>query len=263
MYESIVRGVETAAEKHGYNVMVASQIEGRSADAIARLLQEGRVDGLLVASGLLDDAFIRQIATGPGPVITVNRRVQGVLSSVVVDDERASATAVEFLGRLGHRRLGGIFGPARIDTSIRRRKGFVMAAKQARLEVTCADCESWSAGDGYRGTLEILKRSPGVTAIYASTFLMGVGALRAAVEEGRTVPGDISVLSLHDNHMADYLSPPLTTIRLPTEQMGAAAVEMLIERRDGKPPEALVIEGEGELIVRKSTSPARLRRNNA
>lgn len=263
MYEWIVRGVETAAEKHGYIVMIGSQIEGRSADSIARLLQEGRADGLLVASGLLEDEFIRHIATGPGPVITVNRRVQGVLSSVTVDDEKASSTAVEFVRRLGHRRIGGIFGPTHIDTSIRRRKGFVTAAKQARLWVTCSDREGWSAEDGYRGTLEILERSPDVTAIYASTILMGVGALRAAAEVGRSVPEELSVLALHDNPIVDYLNPPLTTVRLPIEQMGAAAVEMVIERRNGSPPKAVVIEGEGELIVRKSTGPARSRRSDA
>lgn len=255
MYESIARGVDTAAEKHGYNVVIGSQIEGRSLESISRLFQEGRVDGLLVASGMVDDEFIRQIARGPDPVITVNRRVEGVLSSVVVDDERASATAVAFLGRLGHRRLGGIFGPVRIDTAIRRRKGFVTAATRAGLRATCADRDSWSAEDGYRGALEILEKTPEVTAIYASTLLMGVGALRAAAEAGRNVPGDLSVLALHDALLAGFLNPPLSTIRLATERIGSAAVEMLIERRNGKPPEALVIEGAGEVIVRQSTGP--------
>lgn len=254
MYESITRGVESAAERHGYNVVIGSQIEGRSTVAFTRLLQEGRVDGLLVASGSLEDQFIRKIAEdGPGPVITVNRRVQGVLSSVVVDDERASATAAKFLEGLGHKRIGGIFGPARIDTAIRRRRGFVTAANKARLRVTCADWDSWSAQDGYLGTLQILESAPDVTAIYASTLLMGIGALRAAAEVGRNVPTDLSVLCLHDSHIAEFLNPPLTAIRLPTERLGAAAVEMLIERLNGESPRAVVIGGAGEIIQRGST----------
>lgn len=259
MYESIVRGVETAAESYGYNVVLGSQVEGRSAEAFARLLQEGRVDGLLVASGSLQDDFIREIMEhGPGPVITVNRRVRGVEGSVVVDDEGASAKAVRYLQGLGHTVVGGVFGPAAIDTSVRRRKGFARAVKQGHLRAVYADRSSWSALDGYLGTGEILRTDSEVTAIYASTLLMGIGALRAAAEAGRRVPSDLSVMCLHESNVAEFLNPPLTTVLLPTELLGAAAIELLIECRDGKRPRSIMIDGDGEVIERRSTGPARV-----
>lgn len=256
MYESIVRGVAVTAEERGYGVVLGSQIEGKSAMTFAGLLQEGRVDGLLIASGTLHNDFIREIAEhGPGPVISVNRRVKGVGSSVIVNDERASRRAVEYLYGLGHQVIGGIFGPREIDTSVRRRKGFSWAITHAKLRSVVIDRPGWSAQDGYIGTLKILREHPGVTAIYASTLLMGIGALRAAADEHRSVPGSLSVICLHDSYLAEFLVPSLSTVRLPTEELGIAAVDLLIERSAGGPDRAIIIEGDGEIIERGSTGP--------
>ena len=257
MYEPIVRGVAMAADERGYGIVLGSQIEGRSAKTFAGLLQEGRVDGLLVASGTLHDDFIREIVEhGPGPVIPVNRRVEGVLSSVVVDDEGASRKAVEYLHGLGHQVIGGIFGPSEIDTAVRRKNGFAGAIGRAGLRSVAIDRPGWSAEDGYLGARQILSEHPAVTAIYASTLLMGIGALRASAEEGRPMPSSLSVICLHDSHLAEYLVPPLSAVRLPTEELGMAAVDLLIERFEGGPERAILIEGDGEIVERASTGPA-------
>lgn len=257
MYEPIARGVERAAEMEGYGVVIGSQIEGRSAKTFANLLQEGRVDGLLVASSTLNDDFILEIVEhGPGPVILVNRRVEGIAGSVVVDDESASRLAVDFLVGLNHRVIGGIFGPAEIDTSVRRKRGFTRAATRAKVKAISIDRPGWSAEDGYQGTRDLLRRTPETTAIYASTLLMGVGALRAAAECGIAVPGRLSIICLHDSYLAEYLVPPLTAVRLPTEELGATAVKLLIERIAGGPDRAIMIDGNGEIIERSSTGPA-------
>ncbi len=257
MYEPLVRGVERAADEHGYGIVLGSQVEGRSATTFAGLLQEGRVDGLLIASSTLHDDFIRAIVEhGPGPVVPVNRRVEGVASSVVVDDEAASSTAVEYLRSLGHLAIGGIFGPPQIDTSVRRKSGYSAAVARYGLAGAVVERPGWSAEDGYEGTLRLLADHPRTTAVYASTFLMGIGALRAAAESGRPVPQSLSVICLHDSPLAGFLVPPLTAVRLPTQELGAAAVELFVELAAGGPERAVMIEGEGEIVERASTGPA-------
>ena len=257
MYEPIVRGVEMEADERGYGIVVGSQIEGKSPRVFANLLQEGRVDGLLVASGTLHDDFIREIVEhGPGPVVMVNRRVEGVKSSVVVDDEGASRTAVDYLESLGHRVVGGIFGPSEIDTAVRRKAGFAKAVAAHGLQSVEVDRPGWRPEDGFTGARRILKEAPEVTAIYASTLLMGIGALRAAAENRRPVPSSLSVVCLHDSPIAEYLVPPLTTVRLPTEQLGRKAVQLLIERLEGGRERAIMIDGDGEIVERASSGPA-------
>jgi LacI family transcriptional regulator len=256
MYEPIVRGVEIEADERGYGIVLGSQIAGRSPKTFAALLQEGRVDGLLVASSTLHDDFIREIVErGPGPVVLVNRRVDGIKSSVVVDDEGASRTAVNYLNGLGHKIVAGIFGPAEIDTSVRRKKGFAEAVHVAGLGSVEVDRTGWTAEHGYLATHQILSENPQVTAVYASTLLMGIGALRAAAEAGRAVPSSLSVVCLHDSHLAEYLVPPLTTVRLPTERLGREAVKLLIDRSDGGPGRAIMVEGAGEIQERASAGP--------
>ena len=259
MYEGIVRGVAVTAEKRGYGVVLGSQIESTSAMTFAGLLQEGRVDGLLIASGTLRDDFIREIAEhGPGPVISVNRRIEGVGNSVIVDDEGASRKAFEYLHGLGHQVVAGIFGPSEVETSVRRRKGFVSGAESFKLSPIVVDCSGVSVQDGYTGTREILRKHPTVTAIFTSTLLMGMGALRAAGEEQRPVPASLSVICLHDSFLADFFFPSLSSIRMPIEELGIAAVELLIDLCAGGPNREIMIAGDGEIIERESTGPAPL-----
>jgi LacI family transcriptional regulator len=256
MYEPIARGAMLAADNRGYGIVLGSHTVGASAKTFAALLLEGRVDGLLVASGTLHDAFIREIVErGRGPVIPVNRRVEGVLSSVIVDDEGASRRAVNYLHGLGHQTIGGIFGPPEIDTAVRRKKGFVGAARRLGLKSCTINRPGWSAEDGFGAARQMLRKHPSVTAIYASTLLMGQGVLRAASEEARPVPSSLSVVCLHESTFAEYLVPPLSTVKLPLEALGMAAVDLLIERTQGGPERAVLIEGDGEIVERASTGP--------
>jgi LacI family transcriptional regulator len=256
MYVSIVQGVQARAEELGYGIVLGSAIGGQTSKTFAELLQHGRVDGLLIASGMPNDDLIRDTAKSAlGPVVLVNRRVRGVASSVVVDDEAGSLLATEHLLEMGHRALVGIFGPPEVDTSRRRRKGFTSAAEAAGCPAVTISTPNWSEADGYAGALEALDEHPETTAIYASTLLMGIGVLHAAQDRGLVVPRDLSVISLHDSEVAQYLNPSLTTVAMPTEELGATAVDVLVGRIEGRRPRHVKVAGTGELIRRESVAP--------
>ena len=169
MYEPIARGVEIEADERGYCIVLGSQIPGRSPKTFAALLQEGRVEGLLVASSTLhDDLHKGDRRAGPGPVVLVNRRVDGITSGVAVDDEGASRKAVNYLNGLGHQNRRTAFsGRRKSDTSVRRKKGFSNAVRGAGLSSVEVDRPGWTAEHGYLATHQILTDNPQVTAIYA------------------------------------------------------------------------------------------------
>jgi LacI family transcriptional regulator len=255
MYGSVLAGVAREAEATGYGLIVASRAEGEPEESFSRLLQTGPVDGLLVASGLFGDDFLRKIThVGGGPVVLVNRRVRGVHASVTVDDAAGSALAVGHLVEHGHRDIIGLFGPDEIDTSLRRRTGYEQGMRDGGSEPRSIGLESWSMHSGYEAALEILQSGQRPTALFASTVAMGIGILRATRELGIDVPTDLSVIALHDIELADYLAPPLTVVKMPTEDMGARAVRLLVSLIGGGEPANQVVRGPMSVVERATVS---------
>ena len=253
MYADVIAGAEERAHELGYGIVFRTHVEGAREEIFTRLLQQGRVDGLIVASGLLRDAFIRRIASGDfGPVVLVNRRVNQVRASVVVDDAAGAALAVRHLLDNGHVDVVGLFGPPAIDTSRRRRAGYSRALRSAGLETVAVDMPGWDFRNGYDGILRILDAHPNTTAVFVSTMVMAVGAIRGLRERGLSVPDDVSLVALHDSDLAEFLNPPLTTVSLPIHEMGSAAVDLLVELIDGGVPRSIVVDGAPVLIERRS-----------
>lgn len=255
LYSEVVKGVEERATELGYGVVFGTHEEGSPEDTFSRLLMQGRVDGLLVASGVLEDKFLRDLSKRSNDrMVMVNRRVDGLKPSVIVDDEAGAVLATEHLLALGHSRVAGIFGPSKIDTSRRRRKGFDAAMESAGAYALAVEQKYWGAKAGLRAARELFENSSDVTAIFASTFLMGVGVLRAAREHGISVPDQVSVVALHDVDLADYLAPPLTTVKLPFSKMGRIAVESLVALVEGNVVSDVIVEDKPVMVVRESTT---------
>lgn len=257
MYAHIIRGAQARAVEAKYGIVLGSQVEAQTEKTFARLLIQGRVDGLLVASATLDDDFIRSLVNDDaGPVVLVNRHVTGIDSSVVVDDAAGSQLATKHLLALGHQNIVALVGPADIDTSIRRQQGFEDAMDSAGTGASrVIAAGGWDAAAGYRATSWLLDDPSGVTAVFASTMMLGVGALRATHERGVDVPAELSIICMHDDEMLDYTHPPLTTVRMPLEQLGVAAVDELLSRIDGSAGENVLVPGSGELVERGSVAP--------
>ena len=258
VYSGIARAAELRARERGYGLIFGTHVEGEEEATFARMLQQARVDGLLAASGVLGDSFLRRFASaGNGPVVMLNRRVRGVRPSVVVDDAAGTALATEHLAALGHVEIAGIFGKSLIDTTRRRRAGFLAAAKRTGVRPVMIEADGLDPTAGRKAADEVFSRHKSVTAIFASTFAIGMGTLRAARAAGVRVPEDISLVALHDSELADYLSPPLATIRLPVDEMAHQAVDLVIELIDGAQPRSIVVKTAPVLRPRESIARPR------
>lgn len=256
VYSPIVIGAQRRAAEAGFVILLGSGRDAASAEAsFARLLSEGRVDGLLIASATIEDQLIRDLVSGPAPIVIVNRRVDGVIGSVIVDDEAGSRTATEHLIGLGHSRIAHVAGPADIDTTMRRRAGYEAAMLRGGFQLRVVSGDGWDAVAGYRAAERLFKENGGVTAVFAANVMVAIGVVRAAREADRIVPRDLSVIALHDFGLAAFIEPPLTTVAMPLEELGSAAVDVLLDRLAGAPAGDLVIQTPPRLILRSSTGP--------
>jgi LacI family transcriptional regulator, galactose operon repressor len=252
-YAEISRGAEAESAEHGYILLVVS---GSLFDRLRVL--DGRVDGLLYAIATSEPLERVRVPDAP-PSVLVNRHEPGLGPSVVVDDESAAALATAHLADLGHVRIGHIAGPPDVDTSRRRATGFSGELTRRGIALA-ADWIVPSAFDeraGHAAATQLLTRRPRPTAIMVANTRAAIGAIAAASSLGISIPQDVSIVGFDDIPVAEFLVPPLTTLRRPLAPMGARAVQLLLELIEGRSVTSEMLEGPGELVVRGSTAPPR------
>lgn len=255
VYAQVIKGAQARAAQRGYVVVVGNSDDTEDGEAsYTRLLSQGRIDALLVASGTIDDRTVRKLAATDAPLVTVNRRIRGVPASVILDDVGAGRIAARHLIELGHTQLGMIIGRDGVDTSERRKRGFQAATKHLGRVVYSEPADTTAAA-GAEAAVSVLTQHPEITGIVVYSLRAAVGARFAIQEMGLRVPQDVSLVAIHDDPLAEYLSPPLTTVRMPMRELGTAAVDMAFERLAGKPPRAETLRTEPQLLVRGSTAP--------
>lgn len=264
-FTEVTHGIQAAAADAGKLVVVVEAEALMSADETAaeeaywRLVTDGRVDGLIVAFATVDDHIVTQLHERGTPLVLVNRRTAGIHGSVVVDDERGSDLAVRHLTALGHTRIGYVGIDADTDTARRRQHGYREAMSSAGLVVH----EAWltvgtptiAGGRSATRTLlgHALDQRP--TGLFVASLLGAIGVLAELRAADVGVPSDTSVIAFNDHELAEYLDPPLTTVRMPNFRMGQEAVRLLLEAIDGEDGRDVMIDDRPQVIARRSTGP--------
>ncbi|MDE6280713.1 MAG: LacI family transcriptional regulator [Oscillospiraceae bacterium] len=176
------------------------------------------------------------------------------LSSVTTDDREASRQAVRFLAEKGHRRIGILGGNwSCFQIGYSRYLGCQQACQELELpfdgESQCEPCR-YSLEDGYTAARVLLERCPDLTAVFAVSDVIALGAIRALHDLGKRVPEDISVMGYDGVAIGQYSLPRLATVRQDTQQLAERGVEALlrsIQRRSPPVHEMIpfqLIEGE-------------------
>lgn len=165
------------------------------------------------------------------------------------DNVGGAYTAVNELHQLGRRRIAAIHGPALNPCAIDRRTGYLRAVRRLGLTDMSADGDFHRKG-GYHAARQLLEQHPNIDAMFIACDLMAAGAVQAITASGRGVPDDVSIIGFDDSIAAVCTNPPLTTMRLPVEDMAAAATRLLLE---GSPASGYRQRFPVDLVVREST----------
>lgn len=264
-FAEIARGVLGTASAHDHLVMICNTFRDPEREiAYVGALRSQRVHSILLAgSGYTDPAVERQLASelrafraADGRVASVGRHDLGI-DTVQPDNVRGAALAAQHLTDLGHERLGILAGPGSLTTIEDRIHGFRSELETAGLSlpdrrVVHAD---FTRAGGYRAARELIERAPDVTGVFALNDAMAVGALAAYRDQGIDVPGELSLVGFDDIPLAADVAPPLTTVRLPMEDLGRQLVDLALRSDGGQGGGPIVVESTSELVVRASTAP--------
>jgi LacI family transcriptional regulator len=260
LFPPIVRAVERTLGKEGYVTMLADSDNSREMErAILDSLFARQVDGLILATAWLQDEIVAKCQEQNIPFVLVNRTVTDEnVTSVVTNDVQGIRLAVDHLLHLGHRKIAYVGGPLNTSTGAGRRTGFVAAMNAYRLTVReklIVDCPSFTVQAGAAAARDLLGGSNrNFTAIVAANDMLALGCYDALKEAGLRCPQDMSITGYNDMPFADRFDPPLTTLRIPHDQIGVQSSLLLL--RMMRAPTIVVpsMHLEPVLVVRGSTA---------
>lgn len=251
-YEGIMAGINETLARHGYHMMFVPL--GEDPASWGDLLMDQRMDGCLVLSRLYDAlaALLRQTRM---PVALVNADTPLNLSVCIADEFDGAAKNTQHLLDLGHERITFFLGDQPPHYSVTQRVGgyeqtMARAGKSQHARVASGKIQDFAAAIAAAG-----QPADRPTAVVVYTHFAAISLLRLLWESGIRVPQDISVATFSNSYPVAEVIPPLTTVALPTEEMGRTAAEMVLEQirtsGEAEPRRAVLKE---TLIVRKSTA---------
>ncbi len=254
-YSYVLAGIERECQRHNLSMMYANvEVDELNRPSTPPMLMDDQVDGIIMVGTFVQDT-IRHIGNDYElPLVLVDAYATGSpYDSIVTDNITGAQDAVDYLIRCGHTKIGLVGSLADGYPSIReRRKGYLRALKQAGIEQEYIEDSPLSRVGGYNGTIELLRRSPEITAIFACNDEVAIGVMNAAREMGRTLPKDLSIIGFDDIDLAQEVNPALTTIHVDKVLMGVLAVRHLRERAEEPTRRAMTISLSTQLIVRES-----------
>lgn len=230
-FTRIARSVEETAYQNNYMVKFLFTALDLNHPGTMQVILDNHVEGFVVL-GRCERKLMSMIKRELKNVVSVSLNAsEDKVDQIICDGLEVSKTAVEYLLNLGHRNIGYV---GEIHNEIRY-QGYVTALNERGISVksnAVADVLLSSEG-GYHGAKQLLRQNPDVTAIFCANDLTAVGAIRALQEAGVKIPADVSIISVDNIEMSQFVTPPLTTIQIPLEEMGHIAFSHLKDRIEG------------------------------
>lgn len=259
-YSEVISGINQTVAELGYGAVFTlnNEDQDREIAAIHALLQS-RVPGVLVVPCSDDTDAITSTLPNDYPLVLLSRAsASGKVAAVLNDDFKGGLLAGTHLLELGHRRVAMVNGPQELTNSKRRVAGLIEAHNRhgVTFDERMVFAGALSMAQGYAIAGELLRRCR-PDSIFCYSDYVAMGVIRAVLDSGKAVPGDVSIVGYDDIELGSFLPIPLTTVRHPRHVIGTLATRMLIERIEGGgedpsgPAQELLVTP--ELVVRSST----------
>jgi DNA-binding LacI/PurR family transcriptional regulator len=264
-YGRLVRGVDEVARQAGMDVFLGVSYNDENQElAVIKSFQRRRVDGLITVSSRLSYEHFAELKRIEVPIVFVNQQFDGDsghFHSVQVDSYAGARAAVGHLLALGHTEIAYLGATNRPRSNDQRRQGYQDTLREASIEIR----EGWmqeapperrsyadDVADGQNLMLEAYRS--GVTGVFCFNDMYAVGALMACRDLGLDVPGQMSIVGFDDVELAQYVTPPLTTVHQPRLRLGQLGMEMLLGLIEEQAVEDQLVPL--ELVVRYSCARA-------
>ncbi len=253
-FSQLTRSIEQAAVQNGFSIpYYFSNLSLASPDFVAHL-QSLKLNGIVFVGRFQNQRFTELMKKQFRNLIYVGLTPMDIAVDQVICDGYAAATAaIEHLIRCGHRSIAYI-GASRYERRYQAYKQVLHDHGLPAAPSLVSFCE-YDGLSGYQAAQDLLSRNPSLpTAIFCANDNTAIMVIRCLENNGLRVPGDISIISVDDIDAAKMLSPALTTVHVPKEEMGQVAIETLESRLHHRRTIPLKIELPYKLIIRDTVA---------
>ncbi len=265
-FANMIKVIEKECKKKHYSMELSHiETDEDEVDAALKVVKEKRLRGIIFLGGLFShsDEKLRKLNV-PFVFSTAGSIPENIsknqYSNIGVDDRKESARMVDYLIGLGHEKIAMVvaeadeesIGKLRLEGYFESLQAHNIAINPKLVFQTSDDIGHFSMENGYLTTKKLIESGEEFTAVYAVADALAIGAIRALLEAGLRVPDDVSVAGYDGIDVSGYISPSLTTIRQPVEEMAKDTVKLLFDIIAGK-KDHQHITYDGELLVREST----------
>jgi DNA-binding LacI/PurR family transcriptional regulator len=258
-FPEIIRGFQAAAWERGFDVLLCNtEYDPARTQSVVRKLIESDVRGVAIMTSSVDKNMTSQLTAAGIGLAFCNLGPPAMLTSnISIDYQRGISEAIEHVVALGHRRAAVIAGPSDNRTAVTIKDALVAGLSERKLNPFPVLDSNYRVDAGASAVQVILSQPEIPTVIFCGNDLIAMGAMNALEQAGMSVPDDVSVVGIDDISFAFLARPPLTTISVPRERLGAVAFQALDKMLKLKRRKGAEYYLETRLVVRKSTALAR------
>lgn len=242
-FSNMIKEVERQVNLRGCPLLIQHVEDGSDEiNAALQLVKEKNLYGVIFMGGTYDhseEKFRQLNIPFVLTTITTTQEVDpAVFSSVIIDDVQEAYKATSYLISLGHTKISFLarFPLVQHTTGNRRLLGYIKALEEQGIPYDPSlveDCE-YSPSSGFTATKRLMNKNKDMTAVFAASDTIAIGAAKAILSSGLSIPGDISVIGFDGIEMAEYYHPSLDTISQPGVDMAKASVEILFDLITGQ-----------------------------
>jgi len=262
-FPEIVQSFEDIAVQHNYEILLTSTVhDPKRMETSVRRMIERRVEGVAILTFGMEESLLEGLRFRKVPLVFVDvgppiPRV----SNIKINYASGIRQAVQHLAALRHERIAFVTGPLELKSARARKEAFEDSLREIGMR---ADPQLIIEGDhtlegGIQALAHLVKQKLLPTAIMCSNDLTAIGVIRQAYEYGVSVPQGLSVIGFDDVRLAQFITPPLTTIRMSQSELARLAFKALLADVEREAPAESGTEYvlETHLALRKSTALAR------
>jgi LacI family transcriptional regulator len=259
-FPEIVQTFETLAVEQHYEILLTSTIhDPKRMELAVRRMIESRVDGVAILTFGMEDSLLEHLRFRNLPLVFVDVGPKAPrISNIRVDYADGLRQAVQHLAALRHERIGFVTGPLRLRSATARKTAFLESMAEIGLpvepEFVVEGNHRLEGGKKALQKLAELRTRP--TALICSNDMTAIGVMREAFEQGIKIPEELSIIGFDDIHMAEFLTPPLTTIQMSQSELARLAFEALLKevKLETPSPNGSEYVLKTRLVLRNSTT---------